>query len=78
MFHYTVKSVLLNYCVVFLFCFPLLVYPMLPVSLDCPFLIAPSIFSKRLLIVLCTLIIRDVQLITDPTNSRCDKTSKII
>jgi hypothetical protein len=27
------------------FVFPRLVYPMLPVSLDCPFLIAPSVFS---------------------------------
>jgi hypothetical protein len=37
------------YCVVFfvLFVFVLcLVYPMLPVSLDCPFLIAPSVFSN--------------------------------
>ena len=32
--------------IVFLFCFSssCLVYPMLPVSLDCPFLIAPSVF----------------------------------
>jgi len=29
----------------FCFVFHRLVYPMLPVSLDCPFLIAPSIFS---------------------------------
>ena len=37
-----------TYCVVFLFCFssPSVPYPMLPVSLDCPFLIALSIFSK--------------------------------
>ena len=34
------------YCVVFLFCFLRFVYPMLPVSLDSPFLIAPSIFSN--------------------------------
>ena len=36
-------------CCVFLFGFILilcLVYPMLPVSLDCPFLIVPSIFSN--------------------------------
>ena len=26
--------------------FPRLVYPMLPVFLDCPFLIAPSVFSN--------------------------------
>ena len=37
------------FCVVFfvLFVFVLcLMYPMLPVSLDCPFLIAPSVFSS--------------------------------
>jgi len=32
-----------TYCVVFLFCFS---SSMLPVSLDCPFLIAPSVFSN--------------------------------
>ena len=34
--------------IVFCFCFVFLrlVYPMLPVSLDCPFLIAPSVFSN--------------------------------
>jgi len=32
------------YCVVFLFCFSSFCLPMLPVSLDCPFLIAPSVF----------------------------------
>ena len=30
------------FCV--LFCFLRLVYPMLPVSLDCPFMIAPTVF----------------------------------
>ena len=35
-----------TYCVVFLFCFLRLVYPIVPVSLDCSFLIAPSVFSK--------------------------------
>jgi hypothetical protein len=39
-----------TYCVVFLFCLSSfllrLVYPMLPVSLDCPFFIAPSVFSN--------------------------------
>jgi len=34
-------------CCVFCFFFLRLVYPMLPVSLDCPFLIAPSVFSKK-------------------------------
>jgi hypothetical protein len=35
----------------FVMCF---VYPMLPVSLDCPFLFAPSVFSKVYLsCVLC-------------------------
>ena len=38
--------VLFTYSVVSLFCFPSLVYPMLPVFLHCPFLIAPSIFSN--------------------------------
>jgi len=34
------------FCSVFvLFCLPL-VHPMLPVCLDCPFLIAPSVFSN--------------------------------
>jgi len=34
--------------IVLCFCFHFLrlVYPMLPVSLDCPFLIAPSVFSN--------------------------------
>ena len=35
-----------TYCVVFLFCCLRLVYPMLSVSLDFPFLIAPSVFSN--------------------------------
>jgi hypothetical protein len=34
-----------TYCVVFLFCFFHLVYAMLPVSLDCTFLIASSVLS---------------------------------
>ena len=36
-----------TYCVVF-FCFVFLrfVYPLLPVSLDCPFLISPLVFSN--------------------------------
>jgi hypothetical protein len=32
--------------IVLCFCFVFLVYTMLPVSLDCPFLIAPSVFSS--------------------------------
>ena len=36
-----------TYYVVFLSCFSLyLVYRLLPISLDCPFLIAPSVFSN--------------------------------
>jgi hypothetical protein len=35
-----------TYCVEFFFFFIRLVYPMLPVSLDCLFLIAPSVFSN--------------------------------
>ena len=41
--------IFLVFCVVFLVLFVLvlyLVYPMLPVSLDCPFLIASSVFSN--------------------------------
>jgi hypothetical protein len=37
-----------KYCVVFLFCFPRLVYPMLPVSLDCPFFDCPHGIFYRL------------------------------
>jgi hypothetical protein len=33
-------------CVFICFAFLRLVYPMLPVSLDCPFLIFPSVFSN--------------------------------
>jgi hypothetical protein len=35
-----------TYCDLFLFCFLRLVFPILPVSLDCQFLIAPSVFSN--------------------------------
>jgi hypothetical protein len=38
-----------TYCIVFLLCFCSscrLVYPILSVSLDCPFVIAPSVFSN--------------------------------
>jgi hypothetical protein len=37
-----------TYCVVFLFCFSssCVPYPMVPFSLDCPFLIASSVFSN--------------------------------
>ena len=34
-----------TYCVVFLFVCLRFVYPLLPVSLDCPFVIAPPVFS---------------------------------
>jgi hypothetical protein len=33
-------------CCVYVLCFLRLVYPMLPVSLDFPFFIAPSVFSN--------------------------------
>jgi len=36
----------------FLFVFLRLVYPMLPVSLDCPFLITPSVFSSVYLLLI--------------------------
>ena len=44
----SVLLIILVFCVVFccVFCFVCLVYPMLPVSLDCPFLNAPSVFSN--------------------------------
>jgi len=35
-----------SYCVMFCVIFLRRVYPMLPVSLDCPFWIAPSVFSN--------------------------------
>jgi hypothetical protein len=44
LFTYCGVQHLLWFCFVFV-CFRL-VYPMLPVSLDCPFLIAPSVFSN--------------------------------
>ena len=34
------------FCVAYLFSYLRLVYPMLPVSVDCPFLIGPSVFSQ--------------------------------
>jgi hypothetical protein len=41
----SVLLIFLVFCVVY-FCFACLVYPMLPVSLDCPFLIPHSVFSN--------------------------------
>jgi hypothetical protein len=38
------------------FCFLRLVYPMLPVSLDCPLLVAPSVFSYVYLDILIIVI----------------------
>jgi len=47
LFVFCLRTVVSNtYCVVFLFCLFHPVYPTLPVSLDCPFLIAPSVFSN--------------------------------
>ena len=40
--HLCMKRKISEFCCVF----PRLVYPMLPVSPDCPFLIAPSVFSN--------------------------------
>ena len=51
---------LLVFCVVFyvLLVFVLcLVYPMLPISLDCPFLIAPSVFSNVYLFCLLVFVL---------------------
>jgi hypothetical protein len=36
----------ISWCVVFLFCFSSFCVPMVPVSLDCPFVIVPSVFSN--------------------------------
>jgi len=55
--HSGVHLIVLCFCFVFL----RLVYPMFPVSLNCPFLIAPSVFSNvylldfKMLIVLSTM-----------------------
>jgi len=42
-----------TYCVVLCFCFAFrrLVCHMLPVSLDCPFLIAPTMFSNSIIVL---------------------------
>ena len=39
---FSIRSFILSLCCVFLH----LVYPMLPISLDCPFVISPSVFSN--------------------------------
>jgi hypothetical protein len=36
----------ISWCVVFLFCFSSFCVPMVPVSLDCPFVIVPSVLSN--------------------------------
>ena len=41
-----------TYCVVLYFVCLRFVYPMLPVSLDCPFLIAPPVFSGVYILLL--------------------------
>ena len=46
--HSGVQHIVLCFCLVFLH----FVYLMLPVSLDCPFLIAPSVFSNIYLYIL--------------------------
>jgi hypothetical protein len=53
--------IFLVFCVGLFFCvFVLcLVYPMLPVSLDCPFLIAPSVFSNDYLFQTVKKIVKD-------------------
>jgi hypothetical protein len=42
------KSLIVQYIVCCVFCFLSLVCPMLLVSLDCPFLIAPSMFILKM------------------------------
>jgi len=57
---FLVFCVVLCFCVVFFCVFVLcLVYPMLPVSLDCPFLIAPSVFSNVYLFQTVKKIVKD-------------------
>jgi len=51
----SVLLIFLDFCVVFFTLFVsvlCLVHPMLPISLDCPFWIAPSVFSN-VYIILC-------------------------
>ena len=55
-----------TYCVVF----PRIVYPMLPVSLDCPFLIAPSVFSNAYLLNTRTILILDSEVIELSMNTQ--------
>jgi len=56
----THNGVQLLYFVLVLFVFVFyLVYHMLPVSLDCPFLIVPSVFSYVYLLIIDYYIIRD-------------------
>ena len=42
-----------SYCVVFMFCFPSVCAPYVAVSLDCPFLIVPSVFSNVYVVFWC-------------------------
>jgi hypothetical protein len=49
----SVQHIVLCFCFVFL----CLVCPMLPVSLDCSFLITPSVFSNVYLVLNCILLI---------------------
>ena len=52
---FTLFIVVFNtYCVVFCFPFLCVVYPMLPVSLDLPLMIAPSVFSNVYLSITCS------------------------
>ena len=50
-----VAYLFLDICVVLYFVFLRLLYSMFPVSLDCPFLIAPSVFSSVYLVKTMTL-----------------------
>jgi hypothetical protein len=60
--HYVCLRIVVSntYCVVFLFCFSSSYVPNVASSLECPFLIAPSVFSNiyllKLLFNLCRLL----------------------
>jgi hypothetical protein len=58
-----VSTVVSNaYCIVFCSVFRRLVYPMMRVSLDCPFLIAPSVFRNFSSLVYCWYILTYIHL----------------
>jgi hypothetical protein len=67
-----------TYCDLFLFCFLRLVFPILPVSLDCQFLIAPSVFSNIYILTNLTIRLYIIQHRTQnvKTHNRTTQTTK--